>query len=106
MTETMSRSATAATDAERTPDAIMQIGTGFWPAKTLLSAVELGLFHLLSSNPLTASEIATRLELRSPRGTRDLLDGLFASACSRADPRPPVGIWSECKRGSGGAAPR
>ena len=78
MTETMSRSATAATDAELTPDAIMQIGTGFWPAKTLLSAVELGLFHLLSSNPLTASEIATRLELRSPRGTRDLLDGLFS----------------------------
>ena len=27
-----------------TPDAILQLGLGFWASKTLLSAVELGLF--------------------------------------------------------------
>jgi hypothetical protein len=29
---------------EETPDAIMQLGLSFWGAKTLLSAVELGVF--------------------------------------------------------------
>jgi hypothetical protein len=30
-----------------TPDRIMDVGMAFWPAKTLLSAVELGLFTVL-----------------------------------------------------------
>ena len=29
---------------QRDPGRLMQIGMGFWPAKTLLSAVELGVF--------------------------------------------------------------
>ena len=29
---------------DRDPSHIMQVGMGFWPSKTLLSAVELGLF--------------------------------------------------------------
>ena len=33
----------------RDPSQIMQVGMGFWPSKTLLSAVELGLFTLLGS---------------------------------------------------------
>ena len=32
-----------------TPDAIMQLGVGFWGSKALLSAVELGLFSELSA---------------------------------------------------------
>jgi SAM-dependent methyltransferase len=59
------------------PSAIMQIGMGFWPSKTLLSAVELRLFTLLGSGSLTADEIADRLELRS-RAVLDFLDGLVA----------------------------
>src|SRR5881227_2282958 len=59
------------------PSAIMQIGMGFWPAKTLLSAVELRLFTLLGTSPLTAGEIADRLQLRS-RAVFDFLDGLVA----------------------------
>ena len=36
-----------------TPDAILQLGTGFWASKTLLSAIELELFtELASSGPL------------------------------------------------------
>ena len=59
------------------PSAIMQVGMGFWPSKTLLSAVELRVFTLLGSSPLTAGEIADRLQLRS-RAVFDFLDGLVA----------------------------
>jgi hypothetical protein len=31
----------------------MQVGMGFWPAKTLLSAVELQLFTHLGTEPMT-----------------------------------------------------
>jgi len=38
------------------PSAIMQVAMGFWPAKTLLSAVELGLFTVLTQEPMTAEQ--------------------------------------------------
>ena len=59
------------------PSHIMQVGTGFWPAKTLLSAVELGLFSRLGDDSATGEQLGTTLGLH-PRGTRDLLDGLVA----------------------------
>lgn len=67
------------TDAATQPDPslIMQIGTGFWRSKTLLSAVELGLFTTLGSGRLTGPAIAERLNLRS-RAVYDFLDGLVA----------------------------
>src|SRR6266480_937882 len=55
----------------------MQVAMGLWPSKTLLSAVELGLFTLLGSGSLNAGEIADRLQLRS-RAVFDFLDGLVA----------------------------
>ena len=46
---TNAETATAAEQAEPvTPDSIMQLGTAFWGSKTLLSAVELRLFGVLS----------------------------------------------------------
>jgi predicted O-methyltransferase YrrM len=65
------------TAAPPDPSAIMQVGMGFWPSKTLLSAVELRLFTLLGSSSLTAGEIADRLRLKS-RAVFDFLDGLVA----------------------------
>jgi len=59
------------------PSQIMQVGMGFWPSKTLLSAVELGLFTLLGSGALSRAEIAERLGLGS-RAVDDFLDGLVA----------------------------
>lgn len=59
------------------PSLIMQIGMGFRASKTLLSAVELGLFTTLGSGGLTGPAIAERLELRS-RAVYDFLDGLVA----------------------------
>ncbi|MGH7235790.1 MAG: methyltransferase, partial [Nitrospiraceae bacterium] len=38
-------------DRQLTPDRIMQLGFGFWGSKTLLSAIELGLFTELAKGP-------------------------------------------------------
>ena len=60
------------------PDAILQLGTGFWASKTLLSAVELGLFsELASAGPLDAEALRARLDLH-PRSARDFFDALVA----------------------------
>jgi hypothetical protein len=60
-----------------TPDAIMQLGFAFWGSKTLLSAVELGLFTLLAEEPLSADALRTRLKLH-PRSVHDFLDALVS----------------------------
>jgi SAM-dependent methyltransferase len=60
-----------------TPAKIMQLGTGFWGSKTLLSAVELGLFTELAKGPLDASALIKRLQLH-PRSARDFFDALAA----------------------------
>jgi len=59
------------------PSHIMQIGMGFWASKTLLSAIELGLFSLLAKQPTPARVIEDRLRLH-PRATADFLDALVA----------------------------
>lgn len=59
------------------PESIMQIGLGFWASKTLLSAIELGVFTELAAAPMTAGELTERLSLH-PRGARDFLDALVA----------------------------
>lgn len=59
------------------PDAILQLGMGFWASKTLLSAVSLGLFSELAQGPLEPGEIQRRLGLHD-RSARDFLDALVA----------------------------
>jgi SAM-dependent methyltransferase len=59
------------------PAKILQLGTGFWGSKTLLSAVELGLFTELAKGPLDASALTKRLQLH-PRSARDFFDALVA----------------------------
>jgi hypothetical protein len=61
-----------------TPDAILRLGFGFWASKTLLSAVELGLFTALAeAGPSTLQEAAGRIGLHA-RSARDFLDALVA----------------------------
>jgi hypothetical protein len=55
----------------------MQIGLGFWGSKTLLSAVELGVFTYLAQGPLTCDELAQAVGVH-PRGARDFFDALVA----------------------------
>lgn len=59
------------------PSHIMQTGMGFWASKTLLSAVELGLFTTLGERSMTGEEIGESLGLH-PRGIYDFLDTLVA----------------------------
>lgn len=63
--------------AEMNPDRLLQLGLAFWGAKTLLSAVELGVFTELAKGPLGLERISERLGLH-PRGARDFLDALVA----------------------------
>src|SRR5580765_697431 len=60
-----------------TPEKIMQLGVGFWGSKTLLSAIELGLFTELTAGHLSAKELAERLGLHS-RSARDFFDALVS----------------------------
>lgn len=66
-----------AKQAEPSADRIMQIGFGFWGAKVLLSAVELGVFTELAQGPLDAAALAQRLGLHQ-RGHQDFFDSLVA----------------------------
>src|SRR5688500_631902 len=64
-------------DQQLSPEAILQLGFGFWGSKTLLSAVELGLFTELANGPQDGDTLRQRLGLH-PRSTRDFLDALVA----------------------------
>ena len=59
------------------PDRIFQMGFGFWATKTLLSAIEIGLFTELAKGPLDAAGVGERYKFH-PRGVPDFLDALVA----------------------------
>jgi precorrin-6B methylase 2 len=60
-----------------TPDQIMQLGLGFWGSKTLLSAIELGVFSALAGGPAREEDLRERLGLHE-RSSRDFFDALVA----------------------------
>ena len=60
-----------------TPDKILQTGLAFWPSKTLLSAIEMGLFTELAHGPERFEPLCGRLGLHR-RSARDFLDTLVA----------------------------
>ncbi|MGA7383424.1 MAG: methyltransferase dimerization domain-containing protein [Methylocella sp.] len=60
-----------------TPANIFKLGFGFWESKTLLSAVELGLFTELAKGPADLAGLSRRLGLHD-RAARDFLDALVA----------------------------
>lgn len=55
----------------------MQTGLAFWPSKTLLSAIEMGVFTELARGPEAFDALIGRLGLH-PRSARDFLDTLVA----------------------------
>ena len=59
------------------PARIMEVGMGFWPAKVLLSAIELRLFTTLGSTSLTGAQLQAALGLH-PRANPDFFDTLVA----------------------------
>jgi hypothetical protein len=67
-----------------TPDPIMQLAFGYWGSRTLLSAVEMGLFTELAEGPLPLEDVRARLGLHE-RSARDFLDALVALGMLRRD---------------------
>ena len=59
------------------PESILQLGMAFWGSKTLLSAVELGVFTALADGPMNGSALTKELGLHH-RSSRDFLDALVA----------------------------
>jgi hypothetical protein len=64
-------------DQDLSPESILQLGMAFWGSKTLLSAVELGVFTVLADGPRDGSALAKEVGLHS-RSSRDFLDALVA----------------------------
>src|SRR3954447_15097924 len=64
-------------DQDLSPESILQLGMAFWGSKTLLSAVELGVFTVLADGPKDLSALAKEVGLHS-RSSRDFLDALVA----------------------------
>lgn len=61
-----------------TPEKIMQLGLGFWSSKTLLSAIELGVFSKISEKgPQDCDSLSQSLNIH-PRSARDFFDALVA----------------------------
>ena len=61
------------------PASIMQIGTGFWASKILLSAIKFQLFTKLAEQKMSARDIKTSLSLKcTDRHLYDFLDALTA----------------------------
>lgn len=66
------------TDADQVlPDRIMQVGMGFEASKALLSAVELGVFTALATQPMDAEALRQAIGI-DDRSARDFFDVLVA----------------------------
>lgn len=64
-------------NGQPSPERILQTGLAFWPAKTLLSAIEFGVFSELARGAQSLDSLTQRLGLH-PRAARDFLDTLVA----------------------------
>ncbi|MEZ5653706.1 MAG: methyltransferase [Burkholderiaceae bacterium] len=84
------------------PEYILDVGTSFRAAKTLLAAIELDVFTALGEAPATLAELEAKLGLH-PRSSRDFLDALVALGfLGRSDGvyenTPPAAVYLDRKR--------
>jgi hypothetical protein len=70
--------------AEPSPAHLVQPGLGFWGSRAFLSAVELGVFSGLGSQPSSEVQLRERIGLRA-RASRDFFDSLVALGVLRRD---------------------
>jgi hypothetical protein len=75
------------------PGQILEAGMAFFASKTLLSAVELGVFTELASRTDNADGLGERLGLH-PRGRRDFFDGLVALGFLEREGDGPDGVYA------------
>jgi hypothetical protein len=86
------------TTGQPTPSSIMQIGTGFWASKILLSAINFELFTKLAATPgKSGAEIKADLGLKcSDRHVYDFLDALTAFQFLQRE-----GVWDNARYSNG-----
>jgi hypothetical protein len=70
--------------SELDPSRIMEIATGYWRSRVLLSAVGLGLFTELAKTPMSRRQIEETFGLQ-PRPAMDFLDGLVTMGLLERD---------------------
>ncbi len=78
--------------APLSPARITEVGMAFWPSKTLLSAVELGVFTTLGGSSMTGSELQQALGLHD-RANPDFFDTLVALKFLERDGDGPGGRY-------------
>lgn len=86
----------AAEEAHKTevnPSKIMEIGLAFWASKTLLTAVNMGLFTYLAKGPSSGAEIMIELKLHK-RALYDFLDTLVALGFLKREGTKETSIYS------------
>src|SRR5688572_7444111 len=67
------------------PDAILQLGFAFWGSRTLLTAVEMGLFtEIERRGSMTVGQVEDAFKLTT-RSSRDFLDALVALGMLKRD---------------------
>ncbi|MGA0606624.1 class I SAM-dependent methyltransferase [Phenylobacterium sp. VNQ135] len=81
------------------PARILDVGMAFWSSKTLLSAVELGVFSLLAEEPMTGDELEARIGLH-PRATADFLDALVALGLLERDGAGRTALYANTPEGA------
>ena len=81
-----------------TPARIMEVGMAFWPARTLLTAIKLGVFTELGKGSMTGAELCDALALHA-RSTPDFFDTLVAL---RFLPKPGC-LFTSCSGGCDGS---
>lgn len=79
-----------------TPERIMQIGMGFWPARVLQTATKLGLFTTLGKSPMTGAQIAEALGL-AERAIPDFPDTLLALKFLEREGDGPEAVYSNSR---------
>ena len=77
---------------ESSPARIMEVGMAFWPAKVLLSAVELRVFTTLGDKAMTGRDLQHALGLH-PRANPDFFDALVALRFLERDGDGPDGRY-------------
>jgi hypothetical protein len=79
--------------SEPSSQRIIDIGMGFWPARTLQVAVKLGLFTLLGARAMTGEELRDALGL-APRANPDFFDMLVALKFLEREGEGPEAAYS------------
>lgn len=92
-TDTLAAPTATPAHAGPNPEHILQIGMGFFASKTLLSAVELGLYDQFGDGGLTAAELGSRLGLHE-RSRDDFLDALVALGLVDREGDGPDAVYS------------